>query len=475
MFYKSTEYGEYYDFYDVFGKDKFFHPTSVVRIIGWETPASIIYKDDRRIKIRFKKSIEPFYNEYRDKPYNGNPSDLFYDKFLETYTNEEPLRRLKYAIEEYKKTTDYFEITPLFHKELEQKLNNSNLFIPAEYTLDDTIFNYSVLHNHSCYWFPVDIDAIITDFPYEESISRDEGMIVFVDGTIKYGRVGFDGNFYHLGAASDGKYQYNVYQLENGIKKLNSPTWLNTSQNPFAYKFFRHYVITPDNKCYNYNGDFLPTKTTHNQNTKLANDLIKLLKKPIQNTTLNTISLELVIPSEFTEFNIDDIEKNIAPYLSSINQLNETAFSNFLDVKAIIKSCGLSADFETAFKNIVKLNKSTIYGGSKRNICGLKLRENIQQLYKQIGHKEMARVLKDEIEFKTKIAIINGTPVVEHCVSDKCFQSIKDGRRVPHELKKSHFWSDIQPGTLVVFSNNSNEKLCVVTTNIKSGIGIKLV
>ena len=64
---------------------------------------------------------------------------------------------------------------------------------------------------------------------------------------------------------------------------------------------------------------------------------------------------------------------------------------------------GLSEDFEPSFKNIVDMNKSSVYGGSKRNICSVALLSNLCKLQKRLSRDAFAAVLNNEVECKRRL------------------------------------------------------------------------
>ena len=474
LFVNGIRKEETYDFFDVFGRDKIFYKASIARIVGWETPASIIYKDGKQIKIRFKKILEPHYDSYIDKPFEGDPEFLFYDKQLEDYNLQEPNRRLAYAIEQFKISQNHFKAEPLFPKELEERLNNKSAFMAAEYSFDDK-YDLDSFFDSTCYWFPVDIDAILTDYKNRETIRHNEGIIAYADGTAKFGHLGFDRNFYFFNGGFKYPPQKKVYQIDTGIRETSVPNWFDVSGNPFGYTFLRDYIVTPDNNCYDYSGAFLDSKTKHYQNVKLLNDLIKMFMVKDIRCYSDTIHVQPIIPKEFIEFDIDIIETIVVPHLSSKKMLNQTALLHFLDVKSIITKVGLSKNFEPALKNILDLNKSNVYGGSKRNICGTQLLENLKKLHKKVGNQKMAFLLENEIELKRNIATLNGVTVVEHTVSIEEFKKIKYDKRESKETKASTFWKTLGPGIVIVFSCETNERFCAVTTTTKAGISINRV
>ena len=87
----------------------------------------------------------------------------------------------------------------------------------------------------------------------------------------------------------------------------------------------------------------------------------------------------------------------------------------------------------------------------------------------------MARLLQNSVELKKEVAKLNGTSVIEYVVSALDYHLIKNERKVPKSLKKDVFWSTLEPETLIIFSCESDERFCAVTTSTKSGLGLNRV
>lgn len=473
IFVEGVHKSDTYDLYDVFGRDKIFYKNSIVRVVGWETTVSIIYREGNEVKIRFKKEIEKYAEGFEDESFEPHPmfnEPIFYDIMVKNYNKEQPIRCLNYAIQQYKKKNKNFAPVKLFPAELKEKLENEEL-MQISYPLESDLS----LFDASCYWFPVDVDAILIDFKNRETIAKDEAVTVFADGRMMFGHIGCDKKFYRLGSNKNPS-GCEVYSFDDGITKIDTPQWLS---NPrllgMGYQFLKEYVVTNDNNCYNYNGDFLENKTRHHKNVKLMNDLIRLLWRINSKDCFSFYDgpyTNLMAPKEFLEFNIDDVERVLIPHLSSKEIINKKALEHFIDVQKIIKKAGLDKNFESAFRNIVDMNKSKIFGGSKRNICSERLMANLQKLYKKVSSDELARLLQNTVELKKEVAMLNGTTVVEYVVSVSDYYLIKNERKVPKSLRKDIFWSSLEPETLIIFSCETNEKFCAVTTSTKSELGL---
>ena len=398
-----------YSLNDVFYRDKIFYHNTIIPIQGWETNASLFYIRNNKLRIKFKKVLEPFYNAFQDLPFDGNPEFLFYDQQLEDYNSKEPLRRMEYAIEQFKATNDSFSIKALLPKEIKEMLSDNELFIGPEFSFENEI-DYSQFYNTSCYFFPIDIDVFLTDFSNHKihSFRYNEAMQVYWNGKVIRGHVGYDGNFYRTDVFPGHNSKAEVYSIKNGLKKISTPPWLSTDKLSFGYTFLKNYIVCPDNCCYSYQGEKLEDFTKHHKNVRLLNDLIRLLYKKPKKEYSDEPYLQLIVPRKFTCFDISVVENIVVPHLLTKGALNKVAFENFKNVKAIIEKVGLSEDFECAFRNILNLNKSKIYGGSTRNIfCGKQLSENLRRLNTKVGNNRMAFLLQNETELKTEIARIN--------------------------------------------------------------------
>lgn len=465
-----------YSLYDIFGREKIFYKNTTIRIQGWETNASLFYIRDNKLRVRFKKVLEPFYNSYQDPPFDGDRNYLLYDMDLVDYNSKEPLRRMEYAIEQFKATNESFSISTLLPKEIEEKLSDTDAFIGPEFSFDNEIITFSDFYNTSCFFFPIDIDVFLTDFLNRNSFRHDEGMLVFWNGNTIHGHVGYDGHFYRTDVFLGHNNKPKVYSIHNGVKEISAPQWLCDNDLSYGYTFLRNCIVRRDNNCFSYSGEYLEANTKHHKNAKLLNDLIRFLYKNPKKGYSDEPYLQLVIPREFTRFDISIVENIVVPHLESKGALNKTAWEHFKNIKTIIEKVGLSADFERAFRNILDLNKSQIYGGSKRNICSEQLAENLRKLNKKIGNDRMAVLLEDEVQLKFEIARMNKVNVVEIFVSENAFSTIKFERKVPKELKESSKWTSLQAGTLIVFSNKTtNERFVAITTNTKSGLSLNRV
>lgn len=464
---------ETYSLYDVFGRDKVCYKGTISRIHGWETPASIFYVRDKKLRIRFKRVLEPFYNAYQDLPFEGDPDFVFYDKEVEDHIANEGLRRMEYAIRQYKNENHEFAVSALFHEELEEKINNDELFIGPEFSFYNGSA-YSFFYDLSCFYFPIDIDAFITDISLDISHSREEAILVYWNGQRIPGHVGYDGKFYCTGIFYGDSDKPLVYSLDNGVEEIATPQWMSNIKGYLGYTFLKGYIVCPDNSCYDYSGEYLEAKTKHHRNVGLLNTVIRRLSKEYPKGTPNTLYLQLVAPREFTEFHISLVETLVVPHLATKGLLNTIAWEHFKNVRSIIENVGLSTDFETAFKNILNLNKYQLYGGSRRNICGERLYENLRKLNKKVGNDRMAFLLDHEIELKVEMAKMNKVKVEEIHVSEEAFYTIKFDRKVPKEFKTNPKWNSMEAGTMVVFSNGT-EQFCTITTHTTKGLGINRI
>ena len=465
-----------YSLYDVFGRDEIFYKSTTVRKQGWETNASIFYIRDNKLRIRFKKVLEPFYNSYQDPPFDGDRNYLLYDMELMEYNSREPFRRMEYAIEQFKATNESFSISPLLPKEIEEKLSDADAFIGPEFSFENEI-SFSDFYNTSCFFFPVDIDVFLTDFLNRNSFCHDEAMLVYWNGNTIHGHVGYDGVFYRTDIFPRCNDKPQVYNIRNGVQQISTPHWLSDNELSYGYTFLKNCIVRRDNSCFSYSGEYLEVNTKHHKNVKLLNELIRFLYKNPKKGYSDEPYLQLVVPREFVDFDIASIESVVVPHLESKGALNRVAWKHLKSVISILEKVGLSTNFECAFRNILDLNKSKIYGGSRRNICSDQLSENLRKLNKKVGNARMAFLLENEVELKIEVAKINNTKTVEIFVSEEVFSTIKSERKVvPKELKDNSKWTSLQAGAFVVFSNKiTNERFCAITTNTKSGLSLNRV
>ena len=466
MFYvKGVNKAEEYNICEVFTRDKFFYENSIRRVAGWETPVSIIYRDGDKIKIRFKKELDRYAEDFVDDAFVSE-SDyscwVSYDFALEQYNSEYPARRLEYAIKQYKESASSFNPVKLLPRELSEILAGDDLF-PEVYPKQVDMSN-----NAFCNWLPVDVDSVIVDFANCKNISGDKVVFFTAMGEQRFGHIGYDGRFYMNGTS----YFYGVFDISNGLKALPTPQWFidKTSCGMFC-RFFKSYVLVLDNECYDYGGNFLADETRHHQNVSTMNSVICQLCNNQMEPPLDTPYAAIVIPESFLTFCLDDVERVVVPHLASCKALNERAWERFKILAQLFKRVGLEKDFGKAFSNVVTLNRHTVYGGSRRNALGETLLKNLKKLHKEIGSVKMSVVLQDVISLKKHIARINGATVIDYVVSTQDFNTLNDGK-VPAVLKKDEIWNSLAPGSLAVFSCEAGGKLCVVTTKTKSGTGL---
>jgi len=471
IFVESIRAEEKYDMVDVFSREKYYYKNSTIRIVGWETPISIIYREGNDIKIRFKKEIEKYTDGFKDASFEETEeftNSVFDDIFAKNYYEEQPVRRLKYAINQYKKEQKNFEAVKLFPDDLKKLLSSSDL-LQSDFAFNDAHSTFDALN----YWFPVSVDSILSDYSKQKAVGHDECMIISFQNQKKYGRIGYDGRFYHFdfNCISGG---CDVYSFKSGMTLEKTPKYLDTlSLYGLGYRFLKDYVIDPDNNCYNYDGELNESKTRHHKNIRLMNDIIRLLYKPSSDYCSDRPSTKITVPNDFTKFDVYDVERIIVPHLQSKNVLNSTALKQFMRVKEIIVKTGLQDNFESALRSILSLNKSSIYGGSNRNICGEKLFKNLKELMKNIGTEKMAGLLQNCLELKKEVAQLCGAAIAEFEVSDSEYLLISVKNRIPQRLKNDDSWKLIKPGTLVIFSCGMYEKACAATTATKSGLGLR--
>lgn len=396
-----------YSLCDVFSRDKYFYKNSVVRVVGWETPVSVFYRDGHQIKMRFKSCIKIFSDRFTDSPYEGDPSDPLYDIHLEKYKSERHIRRLRYYIGKYKEAGVPFEATAVVPAYLKSIFVKEGYLMQEEFVLNEDM-PVLPLFDSDCLWTPVDVDAILTDFSNRSVMCREDAMLVYWDGNIKFGKVGFDGKFYDTGALMSLRKSPKAYEFSEGINECKMPLWFAECKLRTTMCFLRDYIVAPDNTCYDYEGNEIPHKTRHHRNVAFMNDIIKLFYKDALPNHYIGVYLQATIPEELTRFELDDVERIVVPHLATKNMLYKKALDRFLELKAILKKAGFTSEFELPFRNILELNKVKKCGGSGRGMCSEKLLENLKKLHKRAGNKKMSSLLCDIDLLKKEVAGING-------------------------------------------------------------------
>lgn len=392
---------------DALSRDRFFYKNSIVKVVGWETPVSVFYKEGRYVKMRFKKSLKFFEKDFSDTPYGSDPSCPLYYIQLEKYKSERYIRQIRYAVEEFKKSGFTFEATPLVPAELKRMFEREGYLHKEEFVLNDDSTMIS-LFDADCLWCPVDVDAIITGYTNRDTMCSEDAMLVYWDGRVIHGKVGFDSRFYDTGTLLSLDNDSKVYELTEGVRESEKPWWIDNYKLRTTIYFLRDYIVAPDNICYSYDGKELAYKTRHHKNVAFMNDLIRLLCKRKMRDRYIAVHLQATIPDELTRFELDDVERIIVPHLATQNALDERALKRFLALKTIIKKAGFKTEFQTQLRNILELNGHRECGGSGRGMCSEKLLANLNKLHKKAGNERMAVLLCDFDLLKKEVACING-------------------------------------------------------------------
>lgn len=465
---RKMDKNERYGLEDVYGRGKICYHASAKRIVGWETPVSILFSAGEKINIRFKKKLLEY--EPAAEPLVGR--SVFDNDRQLGEVRDGSHSQLRRCIAAYRETHPEFMALQLQPQELQEFLKEKReTLLPMVYTLNTD----SELFTSECYWFPVDVDGIIADFSNWRTIDQDEAVIASFSRPLQFGHVGFDKRFYAAVITEDGHQAWRVYTLseKRAMEETASPPWLkNGDFRSFRYSFRKHYVIDGFNNCYSYEGQWLPDKSQYYKNMALLDDVIRCLSKREAVVYGEGPYWNLQLSAEF-QLTAETIEQSVIPYLSSKNVLNETAADAFRSIKAIIEKAGVENEFGQVFENILELNKHSIYGGSKRNFCGKALLRCLQSLSEQRPKNELACILKNGISLKKEVARLNGVTVKTYAVSEEDYILIREKKRIRRSIKTDPQWQQLTAGTLVVFNCESHEEFCAVITSTKNGSGIR--
>lgn len=406
MFIDGIIEGELYNIEDVFGRDSFYYLNSTLRIIGWETPVSIIYIDGEAVRICYNKRLWDFSKDYTDVPYEGEGT-VFDKAFEEEYIKEKHIRKLVYALKRYKEAGVEFKPVKLFPDELKEKLQSDEYFTVEGASVFRNMFG-KPLNCHSL-WLPVDVDAIITN---DGSDQGNEAEIVFSHDILPQriiGHVGYDGNFYEHNfyvLLDDNKNYFNVYSLDSGLKEIECKHKIKSDDVPGS-SFLKSYVILPDGSCYDYDGEFCERETVHHKNVNLINKLIYKLGDFSKEIDRSHPYLTIKSTDMIYAFDIDFVEKLILPTLKSLNALSTKAYNDFIEIKKLIVYAGLSKDFGNAIQNVMELNKSKVFGGSGKGLASKRLIENLNVLKRRTAKRDFALLLNNVTGLKARIQKIN--------------------------------------------------------------------
>jgi len=406
LYLESVRKEETYGLNDVFGRSKIYYPNSTDRIWGWETPVSVIYRDRTKVKLRFKKCIKSYGEDFSEVSFEeAAKTEFFINK--NDYMKKQEVARLKYAVGKYKESREKFECNALTPRELEQILDQDDLLMEREYLLSDDGAFLTPLYDSDSYWFAVDVDCIISDFSNREAVGKERAVVSFWSGEYINGSIGFDGKFYNIGFFFSKEEKNNIFDIKNGLNAIEMPAWLQDLRIFGVCKFLREYIITPDNFCFDYEGVFLENKTQHHQNVAFLNEIIHRLRKLHLTYYRGRFQLQATLPDELKSISIDDIENILVPHLASKKALNKNALKRFLELKAIIKKAGVQEDFVPVLRNIFALNACSDCGGSRLGICSEKLMANLKKLLKSADKEKSADLFMNFDQLREEVARIN--------------------------------------------------------------------
>ncbi len=405
MYLDEVRKEERYSVYDVFGRNKICYENSMARIWGWETPVSIIYREEEMIKLRFKKTLEPYAEGFEAVPFEECPEKELCIS-AEHDDKKQTEKRFLFALENYKKSREGFECKPLTPKALEHFLKSGFELYEEEYLLSDD--GSSPLYDAYCYWFAVDVDCILCSFHTGLSIDRQRAVLSFWNDNCCFGDVGYDGKFYKIEFFFEEGRKHQIYDVKDGLKEVSLPEWLQNYKASFGCRFLRGYIVTAANDCYDYEGNYLENASLHHKNVRFLNDMIKFLrKKEVETLDFKVPHLEMTLPAELLRIDVEDIEHLLVPHLESKNALSRGALNRFLQVKAIIKKAGVQEDFIQVVRNILCLNCVADCGGSSRGLCSDKLLANLNKLLKSAGAHKTKALLLDYEALKAEVIRIN--------------------------------------------------------------------
>lgn len=408
MFINSTFENERYDFLSLFGREMFFHEGTNNRIEGWETPISVIFKHKNDIIIRFKKELKKYMHGFVDEPFDDSNSGIWTDVFRENHIRELPNRKIDYAISMFKKEHNAIYRKILTSDELESLLCGEQL-LPDEFSfVDDTIS----IFDSDCFWFPVGVDTIIADFVNRPTIARTTCAISRFNGERYLGHIGYDKKFYHLSNFNLGDshdepvYGYTCSSLDD-LDHPSYPKHLKVSTPFYEANFYKDYIQTENDVCYNYDGDYIEGKTIHHKNVSFLNKIIKRFWNHRLPDFDNSLKLTVTYSGEIDTVTFDTIDYIIIPYMKSFGGVSDSALLCYEELKKIFLKAGITSNFTEEFKTILRLNKSHLFGGSKRGFCGKRLVENLKFLQKRMDKKDFLSMLSNEETLKAAILEIN--------------------------------------------------------------------
>ena len=121
----------------------------------------------------------------------------------------------------------------------------------------------------------------------------------------------------------------------------------------------------------------------------------------------NSLKLTVTYSGEIDTVTFDTIDYIIIPYMKSFGGVSDSALLCYEELKKIFLKAGITSNFTEEFKTIFRLNKSHLFGGSKRGFCGRRLVENLKFLQKRMDKKDFLSMLSNEETLKAAILGIN--------------------------------------------------------------------
>ncbi len=356
-----------YDGLDVTERERFYYRDSTVRIVGWETPVSVIYVRGKDVYLRFRAALSAF--EQDEKTDNRT---VRHRRAARRFCQQEP----------------YAPMTPLTKEALDERLAEEGL--SQAYCLSDG------MDDAESFWYPVRADAVLF---FMKKLSSDrpsnDATIRLFDGTCVCGGIGFDGRFYTK--AADGAY---VSEPETFDRPEPWPSDAPCSQYPFL-TLYRQYAVVGD-RCYSYSGEYLEERTVHHRSCGQVIGLYNLLHKRAKALSADHVYMDILLPplAGVTETMVKDV---LLPLMRAEGTADPRKTAQLNTLIAHIDYARLSDSFYEVLQRLLSLNADRLCGGTGRRLCSRALLAHLQTLRDTCSEAAFAALLSDETALRTEI------------------------------------------------------------------------
>lgn len=372
MWIKEVSDRQQYGALDVVDRAWLYYPDSTVRIVGWETPVSVIFARGKQVLLRLKRTIVTY----------ADGADV----------GDETERRR--CMTRFRQTGDTSR-RALAAEELEALLS-SDVCFEEEYRLSEEA--PYIRDTAQSVWFPVSADAVL--FVYSSIVTGEPlrtGIVRAFDGSCAYTTLGFDGRLYF--ERRDGIYVAAYAQYDQPQPWVTEKTY-----RPYrTLTLYREYAVVNGEHCYDYDGNYLEERSTHHRCCAELHRLYdKLRKRPTHErkrrvgvSVSDSVRMVVELPplKAVSRYLVADV---LIPAMKAerIADLRKTATMETLI--EMIEYAESDAPFYEILERLMRMNRLRECGGTGRGICSRELMAHLRVFRKAIPKARFAALLNDE-------------------------------------------------------------------------------